>query len=247
MMIECITVDDEPLALEMINRFVKQTPFLVLKNSFNNAIDALNYIQTNSVQLIFLDIQMVDFTGMELARTISTGVFKNKPSIIFTTAYSEYALEGYQVAAVDYLLKPFDYEDFVRSAVRVRAQLDEQRSVKPVFTTLQSESMSYVFIKVDAQIVRVEIKDILYIEGYKDYVKIYLKSNSKPMISLMSLKKLEEMLNDFDFLRIHRSFIVSFSHVDSLLKGAVRIGEKVIPVGTTYKKQYDSFVNRWIK
>lgn len=247
MIIKCVTVDDEPLALEMVNTFVRKTPFLELVNSFDNAIDALNFIQTASVQLLFLDIQMADFTGMEFARVVAKGNTKNKPYIIFTTAYSEFALEGYQVDAVDYILKPFDYEDFIKAVTKVRARLDEQKLIEPIITTLQSETQEYIFIKADAQVVRVEIKDILYIEGYKDYVKIHLSNNSKPILSLMSLKKLEEKLINNDFFRIHRSFIVSFARVDALLKGSVRIGDKVIPIGTTYKSEYDKFVDKWLK
>jgi len=246
MKINCITVDDEPLALDMINAFVKQTPYLILEKAFDNAIDALNHIQTHAVQLLFLDIQMVDFTGMELARVLAGSGIKNKPYIIFTTAYSEFALEGYRVDAVDYILKPYDYEDFIKAVTKVRNRMEQQQT-EQVFITAPVDNKNFIFIKIDSQFVRIELNDILYIEGFKDYIKIYLSSISEPLLSLMSLKKLEEKLNNKDFFRIHRSFIVSFAKVDALLKTGVRIGEKIIPVGATYKDEYDRFVNQWIK
>lgn len=244
MKIKCVTVDDEPLALNMINSFVQQTPYLELLASFDTAINALNYIQTNSVQLLFLDIQMADFTGMELARVISGGDIRNKPFIIFTTAYSEFALEGYRVDAIDYILKPFDYEDFIKAVTRVRNRIEKQIEI---VNTPQRESTEFIFIKVEAQVVRVEISDILYIEGYKDYIKIHLCNKGETLLSLMSLKKVEEKLTDSRFFRIHRSYIVSFAHVDALLKNSVQIGDKTIPVGATYKEEYDRFVDQWIK
>lgn len=244
MKIKCITVDDEPLALNMVSSFVVQTPFLELVAAFDNAIDALDYIQTNSVQLLLLDIQMADLTGMELARILMTNNSKNKPFIIFTTAYSEFALEGYRVEAVDYILKPFDYEDFIIATSKVRKRIEEQHELSD---SSQADNQDYIFIKTDAQITRVEIRNILYIEGLKDYVKIHLNNHSNAILSLMSLKKLEDKLSSHGFLRIHRSYIISFACVDALLKNSVRVGDKTIPVGATYKEQYSDFVNQWIK
>lgn len=244
MKIKCITVDDEPLALKMISDFVKQTPFLELVAQFDNAIDALNYLQSNKVELLLLDIQMADLTGMELANILSKENIKNRPFIIFTTAYSEFALEGYRVNAVDYLLKPFDYKEFLAGATKVRHRLVEQSDHAE---NLPSENPSFIFVKVDSQIIRVEIENILYFEGYKDYVKIYLSNNAPPLLSLMTLKKLEEKLHGSGFLRIHRSYIISFSRVDALLKNSVKIGNRIIPVGATYKKEYDRYIDLWIK
>lgn len=244
MKIKCITLDDEPLALKMISTFVKQTPFLELIADFDNAIDALHYLQSNKVELLLLDIQMADLTGMELARILSEENNKYKPFIIFTTAYSQFALEGYRVNAVDYLLKPYDYKDFLAAATKVRHRIEEQSDrgeSQPL------ENPSFIFVKVETQIIRVEIDDILYIEGYKDYVKIHLSSSASSILSLISLKKLEEKLSGTGFLRIHRSYIISFARVDALLKNSVRIGKNNIPVGSTYKKVYDQFVDQWVK
>lgn len=244
MKIKCVTVDDEPLALNMVSTFVKQTPFLELVGEFDNAIDALNFIQSNTVHLLLLDIQMADLSGMELARVLSAQRSTKTPFIIFTTAYSEFALEGYRVEAIDYILKPFDYEDFITSVSKVRKRLIEHSNFSD---TRMSDNQQYIFIKVDSQIVRLEISNILYIEGFKDYVKIYRDDDAVPLLSLMSLKKLEQKLLNSGFLRIHRSFIISFSRVDALLKGTVRIGDKIIPVGATYKQEYDRYVDKWIK
>lgn len=243
MKIKCVAVDDEPLALTMVSSFVRQTPFLELVAAFDNAIDALNFVQSNPVQLLLLDIQMADLTGMELARVLNAENRPDKPFIIFTTAYSEFALEGYRVDAVDYILKPFDYEDFITSVSKVRKRLEQKDESAEM---PQSDNQQYIFIKVDSQIVRVEVSDIRYIEGLKDYVKIHL-SNGESLLSSMSLKKLEEKLTNCGFLRIHRSYIISFARVDSLLKSSIKIGNETIPVGATYKEEYDKYVNQWIK
>lgn len=243
MKIKCVTVDDEPLALKMISSFVNQTPFLELVASFDNAIDTLNFVQSNSVQLLFLDIQMADLSGMELASLLAKEDSKNKPFIIFTTAYSEFALESYRVDAVDYILKPFDYKDFVTSALKVKKRIEQQSEHSEI---QHAEQQQFIFLKVDSQIIRVEINDILYIQGFKDYVKIHLVGGEE-LLSLISLKKLEEKFLNNGFLRIHRSYIISFARVDSLLKSSVRIGNKTIPVGSTYKEEYDKYVDQWIK
>lgn len=245
--IKCVAVDDEPLALNMVSLFVEQTPFLELIAAFDNAIDALNYVQTNPVDLLLLDIQMADLTGMELARILMADNSKSPPFIIFTTAYSEFALEGYRVEAIDYILKPFDYEDFMVATSKVRKRMEEQQDWLETVPTVPTDHQNYIFIKTEAQIIRVEIKNILYIEALKDYVKIHLNHQFNPILSLMSLKKLEDKLTSHGFLRIHRSYIISFACVDALLKNSVKIGDKNIPVGSTYKEEYNHFVNQWIK
>ncbi|SFJ34330.1 LytR/AlgR family response regulator transcription factor [Myroides guanonis] len=244
MKIKCIAVDDEPLALNMVSSFVSQTPFLELVAAFDNAIDALDYIQSNEVQLLLLDIQMAGLTGIKLARILMASNVKNKPYIIFTTAYSEFALEGYRVEAIDYILKPFNYEDFIIATSKVRRRIEQNFEVPD---NNPKDNQDYVFIKTDSQITRVEIRNILYIEGLKDYVKIHLNNHSNAILSLISLKKLEDKLSHHGFLRIHRSYIVSFACVDALLKNSVKIGNKTIPVGTTYRDEYNNFVNLWIK
>nr|WP_305051359.1 response regulator [Elizabethkingia bruuniana] len=196
MKIRCITVDDEPLALNMISSFVRQTPFLELVAEFDNAIDALNYIQSNPVQLLLLDIQMADLTGMELARVLAADASKHKPFIIFTTAYSEFALEGYRVDAIDYVLKPFDYEDFITSISKVRKRIEQGNESADI---VSYDNQQFIFIKVDSQVIRLEINSILYIEGLKDYIRIHLVNGAKPMLSLMSLKSWKRNSPKVDF------------------------------------------------
>ena len=237
---KCVAVDDEPLALEMIGTFINQTPSLELVEKFDNAIDALQYLQSNSVDLLFLDIQMPDLSGMQLARLLSKGTAN--PYIVFTTAYSEFALEGYEVDAIDYILKPFDFEDILRAVNRATDRIAK----KHMNTQQQQESGDdNIFVKIDSQIVRLKTEEILYIEGFKDYVKIHLSTSTTPLLSLMNLKKMEVLLSNKGFLRIHRSFIISFARVDALLTKHVKIGNKTIPVGTNYRTIYKDFLDKW--
>lgn len=240
MKLRCIAIDDEPFALEMVCNFIRQTSFLELNAFFDNGIDALQHISRNSVDLIFLDIQMVDLSGMQVARILANDKTEHQPLIVFTTAYSEFAIEGFKVDALDYLLKPFDYEDFLRSANKAKKQLSKDPA--PIGP---GSSVDYVFVKVDSQIVKIMLADVLYFEGYKDYIKIHLKSSASPVLSLMNLKKVEELLIGKDFLRIHRSYIVSLAQAEALLKKHVKVGGKMLPVGGHYKSSYDNFMNKW--
>lgn len=243
MKLRCIAIDDEPFALEMVCNFIKQTPFLELIAFFDNGIDALQHVRSNSVDLIFLDIQMADLSGMQVARILASDKTAVQPLIVFTTAYSEFAIEGFRVDALDYLLKPFDYEDFLKSANKAKKQLSKDAASVPLGS---GSSLDYIFVKVDSQIVKLMLVDILYFEGDKDYIKIHLKSSTSPVLSLMNLKKVEELLVGKDFLRIHRSYIVSLAQAEALLKKHVKIGGKMLPVGGQYKQKYDNFINKWI-
>lgn len=242
MNLRCLAIDDEPFALEMVCNFIKQTPFLELNGFFDNGIDALQHIRTNAVDLVFLDIQMADLSGMQVARILANDKTALQPLIVFTTAYSEFAIEGFKVDALDYLLKPFDYEDFLKSANKAKKQLNRDSAVASIDS---GNSFDYVFVKVDSQIVKIMLADILYFEGYKDYIKIHLRSSTSPVLSLMNLKKMEELLSGKDFLRIHRSYIVSLAQAEALLKKHVKIAGKMLPVGGLYKNKYDEFINKW--
>lgn len=243
MKLKCIAIDDEPFALEMVCNFIKQTPFLELTAFFDNGIDALQHIRNHSVDLVFLDIQMADLSGMQVAKILANDKTTLQPLIVFTTAYSEYAIDGFKVDALDYLLKPFGYEDFLNSANKAKKQLSRDSAVAPINF---GSAADYIFVKVDSQIVKIMLADILYFEGDKDYIKIHLKSSTSPVLSLMNLKKAEELLAGKDFLRIHRSFIVSLAQAEALLKKHVKIGGKMLPVGGLYKNKYDAFINKWI-
>jgi DNA-binding LytR/AlgR family response regulator len=250
MTLNCIAVDDEPLALGLVCTFIDQTPFLNLVGRFASAVEALKAIHTQKIDVIFLDIQMPDLNGIELARVLDHGTNANKPRIIFTTAYNNFALEGYKVDALDYLLKPFNYEEFWRAANKALSyfELVNKSTTASAENHNQEERIEneYLFLKVEYQLVRIALNDILYIEGLKDYVKVWLQSSEKPILSLTSLKSLEERLPSKRFMRIHRSFIVSLDKINSITRGSVHIGSINITVGDQYKEAFGHFVSKWI-
>ena len=243
MKIKCIAVDDEPLALDLVCRFVEQTSFLTLVGKFENAIDALGFINQNEVDLLFLDIQMPDLSGMELARVLDGKNAAKKPKIIFTTAYNQFAIEGYKVDAMDYLLKPFSYEDFLKAATKAFQFFDKQ--ITPPAST-NNKTEEYIFLKVEYQLVKVMLKDITHVEAYKDYVKVYLVGKPNPILSLTSLKSMEDLLPSDKFMRIHRSFIISLDHIDSVSRNMVNIGNTQITISENHKEAFMQFMSRWM-
>ncbi len=250
MKLKCIAVDDEPLALGMTCAYIEQTPFLELAARYDNAVEALRGLHELEVDLIFLDIQMPDLTGIELARVLDRGRNLKGPRIIFTTAFNQYALEGYKVDALDYLLKPFSYEEFLGAANKARAYAklfaqNEQVPAAPAGIKTTEPEDDYLFLKVEYQLVRVAYQDILYIQGLKDYVKVYLRNTPHPLLSLSSLKSLEEKLPSRRFMRIHRSFIVSLDRINAITRNSVLIEDKTITVSEQYKDEFNRFVNRW--
>lgn len=248
MTLTCLAVDDEPLALELVCTFIKQTPFLTLAGRYTSALEALNHLHQHPVDLIFLDIQMPDLSGTELARVLDKGQPGQGPRIIFTTAFNQYALEGYRLDALDYLLKPFNYVEFLRAANKALAyaELRQKPALPAVGYTPPETEEAYIFLKVEYQLIRVALHDILYIEGLKDYVKIHLQSATKPLLSLISLKALEEKLPGKKFMRIHRSFIVALDKIQSVTRQSVQIGETNIPVSDQYKEAFNKFLSRWV-
>ena len=249
MKINCIAVDDEPFALSLISSYIEQTPFLNLIDRYTNGIEALKGLHEQpAIQLIFLDIRMTDLSGIELARIIEQTGRKKNVRIIFTTAYDQYALEGFKVDALDYLLKPFNFVDFSRAATKAYDYfIMLEHSLNPVNTgvvTGQPEK-NYLYLKVDYQLVKVDTADILYIEGLKDYVKLFLKNQDKPLLTLTSLKSLEEKLPAVAFLRIHRSFIVGVDQIKSVTKNSVQIGQTTIPVTDQYKDGFTELLKKW--
>jgi two-component system, LytTR family, response regulator LytT len=249
MNLNCIAVDDEPLALGLVSVFIEKTPFLNLVGKYSSAVEALQGIHNQQVDIIFLDIQMPDLTGIELARVLSQAQQNGLgPRIIFTTAFNNFALEGYKVDALDYLLKPFNYEEFLRAANKAKAYFELMRrsdSVVPVAAAIPEPEEESLFLKVEYQLVRVAYKDILYIEGLKDYVKVHLQSTTKPILSLTSLKSLEDKLPPRRFMRIHRSFIVSLDKISSLTRNSIQIGNVTIPVSDQYKDTFNVFLSKW--
>lgn len=250
MNLNCIAVDDEPLALGLVCAFIEKTPFLTLSGRYSSAVEALQGLHNQDIDLIFLDIQMPDLTGIELARVLTQAQQNGiGPRIIFTTAFNHFALEGYKVDALDYLLKPFNYEEFLRAANKAKAYFElvnrpATTASAPVVVVPEPEEDS-LFLKVEYQLVRVAYQDILYIEGLKDYVKVHLQSSNKPILSLTSLKALEEKLPARKFMRVHRSFIVSLDRISSLNRNSIQIEKTTIPVSEQYKDAFNEFVNKW--
>ena len=241
--LRCIAVDDEPLALGLVAAFVEKTPFLTLTGRYSSAVEALQVIHQQEIDIIFLDIQMPDLTGIELARIIEKAGTPG-PRIIFTTAFNQYALDGFKVDALDYLLKPFNYEEFLRAATRAKTyvELVQKASTTNVIETKDE----YLFLKVEYQLVRIAYEDILYMEGLKDYVKVHLKSDSKPILSLTSLKALEEKLPSSKFMRVHRSFIVNLDKIGAITRNTIQIGNTTIPVSDQYKEIFSQFLSKWM-
>lgn len=225
-MMSCIAVDDEPLALDILENYISQVPGLDLIGTFTDAISAWGFLQKNSVDLVFLDVQMPDITGTQLARSLK----KRQPMIIFTTAYSKYAVEGFNLNAVDYLLKPFDFTRFLESVNRAT----EYKTINE--KTDVAEQDSAIFVKSDYQNVRINTRDIIYIEGLDDYIRIHVE-NGKSIYTLMSLKSILDKLNTIcenDFIRIHRSYIVSVKKIKRIYNQMVLVNDKELPIGKSY-------------
>ena len=241
--LRCIAVDDEPLALGLVAAFIDKTPFLTLTGRYSSAVEALQVIHQEEIDIIFLDIQMPDLTGIELARVIEKSGAPG-PRIIFTTAFNQYALDGFRVDALDYLLKPFNYEEFLRAASKAKAYVEllQKASAANIVETKDE----YLFLKVEYQLVRIAYEDILYMEGLKDYVKVHLKSDTKPVLSLTSLKALEEKLPSARFMRVHRSFIVNLDKIGAVTRNTIQIGSITIPVSDQYKEVFSQFLSKWM-
>jgi two-component system response regulator LytT len=247
MILNCIAVDDEPLALGLVCAFIKQTPFLNLTGSFSSGVKAMEMIHEQPIDLIFLDIQMPDLTGIELARILERQPGTARPRVIFTTAFNNFALEGYKVDALDYLLKPFNYEEFLTAANKGRAYAELLKTATSE-TVLQpaEQDGEYIFLKVEYHLVRVAIRDILYVEGLKDYVKVYLENTAKPILTLTSLKALETKLPEKQFMRIHRSYIIALDKIHSVTKNSVNIGDLSVTVGEQYKEGFSAYLSKWM-
>lgn len=234
MKLNCWIVDDEPLALELLNSYVQRTPFLNLTGKYSSAVQAMENVSNEDIDIIFLDIQMPEVNGMEFAQMI-----EDKTRIIFTTAFSEYALDGYKVNALDYLLKPFSYSDFLNAAKRAlkwhEMKMNVQENREPIAEGL--------FVRADYKLIHILFDDILLIEGLKDYIKIYTLKDKRPIITLMSLKSMEEELPTGRFIRVHRSYIINRNKITSIDKNKIIIDSHQIPIGETYRKSFMDAVN----
>jgi len=234
-MIRTIAIEDEPLALSLLKGYIERTPFLHLTGSFENPLEALEFISGNDVDLIFLDIQMPDLTGTELAGSLDKG-----PRFIFTTAYEKYALEGFRLDAVDYLLKPFSYEEFLKAARKAEHIINLEKKKIPDVEVKNN----FLFIKSEYKIRRINFDDINYIEGLKDYLKIYLRNEKKPVLTQSTLKALEAKLPDTKFMRVHRSYIVNLSSIDTIERNRIVFGDLRIPITDLYKEKFQEFLDK---
>ncbi|WP_452229948.1 MULTISPECIES: LytR/AlgR family response regulator transcription factor [unclassified Lacinutrix] len=233
--ITCIIVDDEPMALNLVESYVEKTPFLELKQKCSSAIEALEFIKKEPVDLLFLDIQMPDLTGLEFSKMLP-----KETRVIFTTAFDQYALEGFKVEALDYLLKPFDYAEFLAAANKANSWFS---LVKGKQQNMVSEEKEFLFVKSEYKQLRIKLADVLYFEGLKDYIKIWIKDNPKPILTLMSLKSLEEELQETHFMRVHRSFIVSLKNIEVVERSQILINDQRITVSEQYKPKFLAFIN----
>jgi DNA-binding LytR/AlgR family response regulator len=234
--LSCLIVDDEPLALDLLERYIRRTPFLEHPKRSNNAIEALEILNAVKIDLLFLDIHMPELSGMEFSKMLGTDI-----KIVFTTAYSEYAIEGYKVNALDYLLKPFSYEEFLRAANKAKDWF-EFRIRQP--NTLNINDYGFIFVKSEYKQVKINLNEVLFFEGLKDYIKIYIKDQLKPIMTIMSLKSLEQILPASQFMRIHRSYIIALDKIQMVEQNQILINNKVrIRVADRYKKKFWEFVS----
>ena len=228
-MIKCIAIDDEPLALQQIAAYIQKMPFLELIAQCQSALEAKAILEKDVVDAIFCDINMPDLNGMDFVKSLTV-----PPLIVFTTAYSEYAVEGFKVNAVDYLLKPFGLQDFQRAALRLKERLQAPP---------KTEEADNLFLKTDYRMVNVRISDIRYVEGMGEYLKIWLENEQKPIVTLLSMKKLEERLPNH-FMRIHRSYIVNLTKIREVNKNRVIMdSETYLPIGEMYKDEFQSYID----
>ena len=233
-MISCIAIDDEPLALKQIAKYIDKTPFLAMMEKFESALQAISYLQENDVDLMFVDINMPDLNGMDFVKSLN-----NPPKVIFTTAYSEYALEGFRVDAIDYLLKPIGYSDFLKAAEKAK----ERISPKVTANTQIESNEKFLFIKSEYKVLRINLSDIKYIESKSEYLRIYVE-NQQPIMTLMSMKKMEKFLPENSFMRIHRSFIVNLNKITTVERNRIIFDKDVyIPVSEQYKPKFQKYLS----
>ena len=231
MTLNCVIIDDEPLAADLLASYARKTPFLNLIGAYNNAVEAMKGIRENNVHLVFLDIQMPDLGGIELAKILSKDT-----KVVFTTAFSQYAIDSYKVNTLDYLLKPISYEEFVKAADKA---LEWFTKVNPSMKLFNKDR--FIYVKSDYKMVQIKYDDIIYIEGVKDYVKIFTDNGEKPVMSLMNMKKFEENLPQPEFLRTHRSYIVHMTKVKLIDKFHIAFGKELIPISDTYKEDIQNY------
>lgn len=231
MKLKCAIVDDEPLALGLLESYVEKTPFLELTGKYSSAVQAMKELPEKQTDLLFLDIQMPELNGLEFSKMVDS-----RTRIIFTTAFEQYALDGYKVNALDYLLKPISYTDFLQAANKAVRWFE--------LLNQPHDEITSIFVKSDYKLVQIELDNILYVEGLKDYVKIYEEGNQRPILSLMSMKAMEELLPASRFMRVHRSYIVQKSKIRIIDRGRIIFDKTSIPVSESYKAAFQEYLDR---
>ncbi len=229
MALECIIVDDEPAALNLVKSYVEKTGFLQLKGCFHNPVEALEFAISNSIALLFLDINMPDISGIDLSKMLPA-----ESRVIFTTAYEQYAIEGYKVSALDYLLKPFSYEEFLAAALKAKQHFQDKKT--------EISAADHIYVKADYKLQKVAFDELLFVEGMKDYVRFHFKNGQK-LMSLMSMKKLEEVFPE-SFMRVHRSYIVKLDAIDLVERNRIVIGKEYIPVAENYRESFKQYMDQ---
>ena len=233
----CIAIDDEPLALRQVISFIEKLPFLELVGQCSNAFQALDLLEQQQVDLMFVDINMPDLNGLDFVKSLD-----QTPLLVFTTAYDQYAIDGFKVHAIDYLLKPFSFAEFSKAANKAKAQYELQHQAENKEEVIESNDQ-YLFIKSEYKLLRVNLEDILYIEGMKEYVRIHLIAH-KPIMSLLTMKAVEAKLPSDSFMRVHRSYIVNLRQVKEVERFRIVYDDKTrIPVSENYKEQFQHFLN----
>jgi two-component system, LytTR family, response regulator len=239
----CIIVEDEPLARSLLENYIQKIPYLHLIQSFSDPLKALEFLRENTVDILFSDIQMPEITGITLLK-----ILQKKPLIILTTAYSEYAIEGYELDVLDYLLKPITFERFLKSVEKATARLNtnlnisEEKKIQEIAPQTQIEAIQpYIFVKDGTKLVKIKLSEIMYIEGLKDYVSIH--TLQQKIVSLQTIKSLESTLPESQFIRIHNSYIVGLEWIEAIQRDKVQIGKVFLPISDTYRKAFKDFID----
>lgn len=239
MKLTCAIIDDEPLAASLLESYAMKTPFLEVKGKYNSALNAMNSLHNEPVQVLFLDIQMPELSGMEFSKMLPP-----ETKVIFTTAFEQYAVDSYRVNALDYLLKPISYSDFLKAAQKAYQwfELLQRKNEEPAVTSGTESEVERIFVKTEYKLVQIELNRILYIEGLKDYVKIYLEGEMHPVLSLISMKMVEDMLPSSRFVRVHRSYIVQPEKIKVIERNRIVFGKEYIPISDNYKQKFFDFL-----
>ena len=233
-MIRCLAIDDEPLALKKLAAYIKKVSFLELAGTCQSAQEALECINNNMVDAIFVDINMPDLNGLDFVKSL-----QEPPIVVFTTAYSEYAIEGYKVNAIGYLLKPFGFDDFKEEAEKIKKQYDLIRTA----SISGADEDDTIFLKTEYKIMRISLNDITHIEAMSEYLRIYLEGKSRPVVVLLSMKKMEERLPTASFMRVHRSYIINLKKIKEVSKNHIILeNDEDVPIGELYKDAFNAYI-----